>query len=360
MSQSNFPLPNRRRASFSHGMLVLAALGAILTVGCASSSRMGGLSNVKSAPKAEAEQPPIIVKGDTYPLTITDYLGVETVLEKPPARPAVLSGTPLNVWYDLGGKSVCTSDISSNLKLIPEYEDELKNLPMVGPVYSINLEAVIAQQPDLVIAQVGTQSTPAKELRRMGYKVITTYIRSFDDVVATYRAFGSILDQRHLAEAKIKALQECKDAIVSKVPQKGKSVVILYVTARTLAVKLNNSIAGDVANILRLENIAASLPPDTIGSEHTPLDIEYIVGKNPDYVLVTSMIASNEEAKRVMEHEFSKNPAWKGVKAIQAGRVVYLPQQYFLYNAGPYYCEAIEIMAKGIYPELFGEGASQK
>ena len=52
-----------------------------------------------------------------YPLTIKDYFDVETTLEKMPEKVAVLSGSMLNIWYDLGGKSVCTSDISSNIKI---------------------------------------------------------------------------------------------------------------------------------------------------------------------------------------------------------------------------------------------------
>ncbi len=332
----------------------------LLAAGCGRSSGVGGLSNARSATKAGTGEESIVVKGEAYPLTVTDYLKEETVLEKRPERAAVLSGTPLNIWYDLGGKSVCTSDVSSNVKLIPQYKNEIAKLPKIGPVYSIDMEAVIARKPDLVVAQVGTQSTQAKRLRGMGYKVITTYIRGFDDVISAYRVFGSILGKRQLAEEKIKALQQCRDAIASRVPKRGKSVAILYVTARTIAVKLDNSIAGDVANILRLKNIASDLPPDTIGSETTPLDIEYIVKKNPDYLLVTSMIASNEEAKRAVEKEFAANPVWKGVKAIAAGRVVYLPQEYFLYNAGPYYCEAIDYMARGIYPELFDQEKAQK
>ena len=110
-----------------------------------------------------------------------------------------------------------------------------------------------------------------------------------------------------------------------------------------------------MAKTLGLVNIASDLPPDTIGSESTPLDIEYIVEKNPDVVLVTSMIADNETAVRTMQEQFDSNPAWKSVSAVTEGKVVYLPQEYFLYNAGPYYCEAIEYMARSVYPEIYGE-----
>ena len=338
-------------------ILWLMILAVIMTSisGCTKTTGVGGLSNVQNTEKVDDTQLSITVEGDKYPLTVKDFLKKETILKEKPEKIAVLSGTPLNIWYDLGGKSVCTSDVSDNVKLIPEYREEIRNLPTIGPVYSIDMESVIPHKPDLIIAQVGTQSTQAKKLREMGFNVITTHIRGYDDVVSTYKAFGKILEKEELAETKIKELEKQKEEIVSKLPDESKSIVILYITSKTLAVKLDNSIAGDVAKILRLKNIASDLPPDTIGSETTPLDIEYIVEKNPDYVLVTSMISSNEEAIKSIEEEFNTNPVWSGVKAVQEGRVIHLPQEYFLYNAGPYYNEAIEYMAKNIYPEIYEE-----
>ena len=329
--------------------LILIMMMSIVT-GCTKTTGVGGLSNTKSVEKAGDNELAISVEGTSYPLTVKDSLSPQLILP--------VHCPPLNIWYDLGGKSICTSDVSNNVKLIPEYEDEIKSLPSIGPVYSIDMESVISHQPDLIIAQVGTQSTQAKKFRDMGFDVITTHIRGYDDVISTYRAFGKILENEKLAESKIDELERKKEEIVAKLPNEKKSVVILYITSKTIAVKLDNSIAGDVANILKLDNIASDLPADTIGSETTPLDIEYIVEKDPDYVLVTSMIGSNELAKKLIEEEFANNPAWKGVTAIQKGRVAHLPQEYFLYNAGPYYDEAIEYMAEIIYPEIY-KGVTQ-
>ena len=328
-----------------------AIAGAPVAANDSSTAGSAAESDVSSSASSDV----ISVSSDSYPLTVTDYLGFDTALEAMPQRVAVLSGTPMNIWYDLGGKSVCTSDVSKNLRITEGFEDEFMALPTVGQVYAINVEAVVEQKPDLIISQVGTQSTAASTLRDMGFNVIQTHIRGFDDVISTYRAFGKILGNIELAEQRILELISGKDTIVNKLPETQISVVILYVTSKSLAVKLDNSIAGDIAAILKLNNIASNLPPDTIGSETAPLDIEYIVEQDPDYVLVTTMISSNEEARKTVEEQFASNPAWSSVSAIADGRVIYLPQQYYLYNAGPYYIEAIEYMAKSVYPEIYGE-----
>ena len=287
--------------------------------GCTKTTGVGGLSNTKNVEKVEDSELSITVEGDMYPLKVKDFLKKETILENKPEKVAVLSGTPLNIWYDLGGKSVCTSDVSDNVKLIPEYEEEIRSLPTIGPVYSIDMESVIPHKPDLIIAQVGTQSTQARKLREMGFNVITTHIRGYDDVVSTYKVFGKILEKEELAETKIKELEKHKEEIIYKLPEENKSVVILYITSKTLAVKLDNSIAGDISKILRLKNIASDLPPDTIGSETTPLDIEYIVDKNPDYILVTSMISSNEEAVKSYRRRICNKSSMEWSKSYSRG-----------------------------------------
>lgn len=295
-----------------------------------------------------------VVEDGNY-LIVNDYQSVETKIPKDFKRPAVLSGTPLTIWYDLGGKSVVTSRISKNLKLDPKYEDEIKNLPEAGAVFSLNMEAVISENPDLIIAQVGTQADYAKKFRDMGYPVITTYIKTFDDVINTYESFGKLLNNEQMAKEKIDRLVNKRNELISMAPKEPKSVVILYVTANNIAAKLNKSIAGDISKSLGIKNILENAKPNKIGSENAYLDVEYILEHQPDIILVTSMVSDNEEAKRIIENEFETNPVWKGVKAIENNNIVYLPQQYFLYNSGPFYDKAIEYLARAVYPEIYGD-----
>ena len=278
--------------------ILVAVLAAVmlLTACNQSDTSFGGLKATTVKEKetnGEERQPSIWVEGDTYPLTVHDYLGNEVVLKEDNTdMAAVLSGTPLNIWYDLGGKSICSSEISKNVKLVQGCEEEMLALPEIGPVYSIDMEAVMEHNPKLIIAQVGTQTAQASKLSQMGYDVIQTDIVTFDDLIDTYRAFGKILGKSELAEERIDELIKGKEKLVNKLPDDKTKIAILYVTSGSLAVKLDNSISGNVAQILQLENIASNLPPDTIGSQTTPLDIEYLVEQDPDYLLVTTMISS--------------------------------------------------------------------
>lgn len=349
-------------------LCLLTALALLAGLSACGTGGMGGLGTTEgkdgtasgtNAPQDLEEgldpEAKVSASANGYPLTILDYFGDKTVLDTPPERVAVLSGTALNIWYDLGGTSICTSDISDNLKLVKERTEEMRRLPVVGAVYSLDMEAVVAQDADLVITQAGVQTAASKTLRDMDIPVVATLPRTFEDLIDTYRVFGRILRKEDETEAKITALTEERQSYLDRAPGEGRSVVILYLTSNALSVKLNSSIAGDIASSLGIHNIASELPPDTIGSENTPLDIEYLVAQDPDMVLVTSMIGSNALAVETMEQQFAKNQAWQSVNAVAEGRVYYLPQEYFLYNAGPYYNEAVHYMACTVYPEIYGE-----
>ena len=296
----------------------------------------------------------IRVEGENYPLTVIDALGTEIYLEQKPERIAVMAGTLMNIWYDLGGDSVCSSDISNNLILLEDRAEEMLAVPRAGAVYQLNLEALIATHPDLIICQTGVQTTAAAKLKQMGYTVVETNAKTVQSLAQVYEAFGKLLGARDKAQARIQEFLGGIADIQSRLPEERPSCVILYVTSSTVSVKLDSSIAGDIAYMLGLDNIASGLPADTLGSENTPLDIEYIVAKNPDLVFVTSMVSDNDTAMSMVKDMFANNPAWSTVKAIKADKVIYLPQQYYLYNAGPYYIDAVRYMACSVYPEIYG------
>lgn len=338
-------------------ILTTLALWLFTLIGCSNSdsekANLGSMVNADSVETREHEESPLVIEGDGYPYVLTDYLNNQFVVEEKPDNWAVLSGTFLNMWYYLGGESVCATNL--NTAYIEEiYADQILALPNVGAVYNPNLEMIVEIDPAFTIAQTGIHTNVANAMNEIGKPAALFHMRSYDDVLAHLLVFGKLLESEEKAKQTISQMEVDKQLITEQLPTESKSVVILYVTASSLSVKLDNSIAGDVANILELENIAAGLPPDTLGSETTPLDIEYIAEQDPDVILVTSMISSNEDAKQVMNKEFEENPVWQTISAVTDQNIVYLPQQYFLYNAGHKYVEAIEYMAKGIYPEIYG------
>ena len=286
-----------------------------------------------------------------YPVTITDMLGNTVTLEKKPEKIAAISGTFLGLLYSLGGESICAAEFGGGSP-IPEGAE---NLPTIGRVYRPDVEKIIGHQPDLVIAQFGLQNSVVPALKQSGINVLSLNMRTYQDVLDKLRIMGRIIGNEDKAEELVQEMEQDKKAIVDKLPDKAARVVILYVTSQDVSVKLSNSIAGNVAKILKLENIAEGCKPEGMGGETTPFSMETIIETDPDIILVTSMLSDSTSSAEVIEKKLGKDPVWKELRAVKEGRIVYLPQKYFLYNAGAGFVGGIEYMAKGVYPEIYGD-----
>ena len=46
---------------------------------------------------------------------------------------------------------------------------------------------------------------------------------------------------------------------------------------------------------------------------------------------------------------------WQAVDAVRKKKIIYLPQQYFLFNGGPNYPDSVAYMAASVHPEIFGK-----
>ena len=289
-------------------------------------------------------------EGVGYPVTITDMLGNQVTLEKKPERIAALSGTFLSLLYAVGGESICTSGTSANSPIPPEAD----KLPNIGQVYNPNVEKIMELQPDLIIAQSGVQDIILPVLKECGIPTLYLQMRTYDDVINMLGVMGRIVNQEESAEAIIKNMEQDKKEIVDRLPKQPPSAVILYVTSQDIAVKLSGSIAGNVAEILKIRNIATETEINGFRTENMPFSMETIIEKDPDVILVTSMLGEGTSAQQIIEEKLGKDPVWKNLRAVKENRIVYLPQRYFLYNAGANFTEAIEYMAKAVYAEIYG------
>ena len=70
-------------------------------------------------------------------------------------------------------------------------------------------------------------------------------------------------------------------------------------------------------------------------------------------MLVVTMGNMADIEKR-MKTDLASNPAWAGLRAVQNHQIFFLPSELFQLNPGIRYQEAVEYMAKTIYPEVYG------
>lgn len=306
--------------------LCLLVLCLLLLVGCGPQ----GASQLKAS-------------GENYAV-ISDDRGKAVTLPQKPQRVVVLSTSLLNFADALDGNLVGRAAIKSEDAALPE---KYKDVPDVGPVYSISLEKVTALQPDVVIGSTDHHEKLAAQLEDSGIPVILLRTKTYDDVKRNLDVMGKVYGKEKEAAAVDEKLDKDIKAITEAVPKAGQRIAIIHATPSAVSLELPTSIAGGIADLLHLQNIAAA----PAGSENNriPYSMESLVEANPDVIFLTSMGSSDKIEKRI-KSDIEGNPAWASLQAVRSGRFYILPERYFLLNPGLDYPKAVGYMANLVYP----------
>lgn len=291
--------------------------------------------------RKQAEAP----TGDVF-AEITDVNGRTVKLKKKPERIIVTSSSFLEPLHEVGGDVVARPDSKTNM---PEYA---KDKPSIGRTYNVDMEKLISYTPDLVIINKATNEKLIQPLEAAGIPVIVAKLKSYEDVKNGLRQFAVITGHPEKAEAFIADMDKRIAEIKNRLPKKELRVLILHSTSQGVSVQLDSSIAGSVANLLGFKNVASGMKAMEDKPDAAPYSIETAVEQNPDVIFVTSM-GKVDEIKASMEKTMETNPAWQSIPAVRDKKVYYLSQEHFLLSPCIHYPEAVEEMARLIYPEGF-------
>lgn len=281
---------------------------------------------------------------------VIDDLGRHIVLAEPPRRVVVLSTSLLNLAAVVEGDIVGRAAVKAEDAELPS---QYEHVPDVGPVYNISLEKIVSLSPDLVIASATQHQKLISRLEQMNIPVIALKSKTYDDVKRNIVVLGQVYRKAELSAAAVSAMDQRMQDITSRLPSEHKRAAIIHATPSSVTVQLPSSIAGSIADMLGLENVAAGDAVDG-AVEKIPYSMEALVEKDPDIIFFTSMGPAEKIESRIQQ-DVKNNPAWAALGAVQRGNVYVLPERYFLLSPGLKYPEAAAYMAKLAYPEVFHE-----
>ena len=276
---------------------------------------------------------------------MTDDAGRDVVLYTKPDRLVVTSASFLEPLHAVEGNIVGRPDSKTQMP------DWAKKIESIGQVYQVDTEKIIACKPDLVILNKGMNEKLVNVLDENKIPSMVIDMKSYDDVKRNIETFGEITEHSDKAAKIIDDMDEKINAIIKKLPKDKHDVAILHSTAQGLSVQLEGSIAGSIVKMFGWNNVADGMTPMQNNPDAAPYSMETLTQQNPEIIFVTSM-GDIEEIKSSMQKNIRDNPAWKSINAIKNGKIYYLPQDLFLLSPGLRYPEAVEYIAKLIYPNM--------
>ena len=209
-------------------------------------------------------------------------------------------------------------------------------LPRVGPDLNIDIDAVAALEPDLVLASL---TVPGHErvvegLGASGIETLVLEPRCLEDVYTNIREIAHALGVSERGEALIR---ELRGELVDRGLLKSRPRVIVQWWNRPTVAPGALSWVTDLLELVGAENPIGQEPVKS-----RPISDDELAYLNPD-VIVVSWCGVKPEKYR--PEVVARNPAWQSVNAVKRGHVVSVPEAY-LGRPGPRLVEGYRALAK--------------
>ncbi len=141
--------------------------------------------------------------------------------EVPTNKPTIIALSPhiVEMLYDIGaGQQIIGTTTYA------DYPKSAKNIPRIGNHARIQIERVIALQPDIIIAwKSGSPSDDLARLSQLGFKVVYSQPNNFADIAHELRRFSALTGHKIQGEKVAQAFEEKLAAI--KKAYRGKTAI---------------------------------------------------------------------------------------------------------------------------------------
>ena len=237
-------------------------------------------------------------------ITVTDDAGRQVLLEQPARRIVSLAPYLSELLFAAGaGKAVVgVSEFSA-------YPEAATAVTRVGGGNGLDLEVILALQPDLVVAwQSGNPVNQVERLRSLGLTVFLSEPRQLLDVADTLLRLGRLAGTETLAKAAADSFTTRYRQLEKRYAQRPPVSVFYQIWEQPLMTLNGEHLFTDVLRLCGGRNVFAELP-----ALAPQVDIEAVLAADPEVIVVA-----------VDEQDSSLLAAWQrwpSLSAVQNGHV---------------------------------------
>ena len=247
-------------------------------------------------------------------VTVIDMTGREITLEGPAERIVALTAADCEILYALGA-----GDLLVGRGEWCDYPAEVLEVESVESGYSLNVEQLIALEPDVVFMTVMGQTE--EQLQQIENAGITVVMTDGQDIEGTYEEIalvGEVVGKRLEAAAIVTQMMADFAALAENAADlEGKTV---YFETSPLVWGLYSAGPGtfmdEIASMLGLTNIFGD-----VEYAWPSVSEEQVIERNPDYIVTITMFDSlgEDPIAEIMNRE-----GWQDVTAVRNGAILNL------------------------------------
>jgi iron complex transport system substrate-binding protein len=282
-------------------------------------------------------------------VTLVDTMGNIVTLTEPPERIVSLAPSNTEILFAVGaGDSVVGVTDYCNYPYNFTAWIEAGNMTSIGNYYGPSVEPIVALNPDLVLASTGSLDAAAN-LKSLGYNVLVIEAKTIDGVLQDILLVGRATGKNAEASAIVSDMRDRIDAISTQAE------------AATTTPKVYHEVwneplmsAGPGTFVDELITLAGGVNIFHDATTSWPtVSSEVIIEKNPDVMFFPDMYMGVGNFYETIE-TVENRPGWDTISAVQ-NDALYEINADIISRSGPRLVDALEIIAKMVHPEIFGQ-----
>ncbi|MDR2426711.1 MAG: helical backbone metal receptor [Endomicrobium sp.] len=215
---------------------------------------------------------------------------------------------------------------------------------IIGTLLEPYIEKIVMLKPDLIIsAKEGNNKAAVEKIQRLGFEVyVMETAGNFKEICGNFLALAEKLKKEEKAKDLISKAEKEVLSIYSKTALLPKERVFWEVGAKPLYTTGKHSFINDYNYYTSTVNIY-----NDINMRYPSVNIEDVVERNPDVIIMVNM---GDISKDEIQN-------WKKYSAVSAVRndKVYMIDVNDIFTPTPStFAKGVKILAKTIFPEIFG------
>jgi iron complex transport system substrate-binding protein len=212
-------------------------------------------------------------------ITVVDDSGTTVVLAEPAGKIVSLSPHLTELLFSLGvgDRIEATVDFS-------DYPEAALNIPRLGNAFSVSVEAVIEQSPDLIVAwMTGGNHRTFEQLRALGYPVFVNEASSLVGIAVAVQQLGILVGKPERGLELAENFRVDLERLRQSSSGAGSPKVFFQISDAQLYTVNSQHLIGQAIEVCGAENIFSDV------EFFVPMvSYESVVERNPDVLVVSS------------------------------------------------------------------------
>jgi len=242
-------------------------------------------------------------------ITLVDATDTPVTLVSPARRIVSLAPHITELLYaaGAGGRVVAATDYS-------DYPAAARDLPRIGGYVNIDLEAVLALRPDLVVAwKSGNSAAQWERLRALGVAVYVSEPQRLEAIPTDIEHLGTLAGTQGVAHAAAQQFRQVHARLAERYANRPPVTVFYEIWNPPLMTISGKQIISDVLRLCGGVNVFAQLP----GLAPT-VNVEAVIQKNPEVIFMGDM----QNRSMPQDNHWRR---WTGLRAVRAGNLFSIP-----------------------------------